>query len=111
MKDFKRNGPPKTPPPPIPGSVPFPPVRRVVTPEQFKRVAEVLAMELKRVAEQGKDVEGFLLCFHTIKAGRLYHRVVAQDFPTGDWGACVIRIGSEGHRAQTAGATAIASAS
>jgi hypothetical protein len=94
--------------PPFPIPAPMPPKPRIVPKEQFKRVAETLAVELKRAAEAGKDAEGFLLTLHTVKNGRLYHRIVTQDFPNGDWGTAIIRVAAEAHRSISEGNTAVA---
>lgn len=84
------------------------PPPRPASKEQIKRVAEALSVELERIAEAGKDAEGVLITFHAIKQGRVYHRILTQDFPNGDWGTCIIRIASEANRSIQEGATAIA---
>ena len=80
-------------------------MKKQVDEEQSKRIIEQIEFAKRMMEARAKDAEAFLLTFHVVKDGRIYHHFDYEDFKTADFGPCIIALAVEANRAQQAAAT------
>src|SRR5438132_1329207 len=63
--------------------------------DRIERARKALELAKKLLEEHSKGAESFLLTFHVVKEGRITHYFDYEDFPSADFGACMIAMGTE----------------
>lgn len=65
----------------------------------YAKVQDALDFAEKLIRREGAAAEKFLITFHVVKEGRIFHHFSYEDFPSDDWGKCIIATSVEARRA------------
>ena len=78
-----------------------------------KKINESIEFAKALIDKEIEGAEAYLITIHVIRAtgkGKktIFHNFNYLDFPTGDWGKCMVAIGSEARRAELVAQTGAA---